>query len=297
MLLTVESFSKIRIYVDNPYVIYNVKTSSLDEASPFLASYCQGSAGDCYIMTPWLTAISADDFRPIADFVESGEYHPYIIDAGTDRAHLAGVSNVQDKKTEVLRCGAVYTLARQFNMPKLQALVISKFRTLQPYPAEELIAMTELAFGSGLSEEDGLDKLVVSYIAVSYLSLAVSPSLTDPSNQGHYFDLSTAATSQFNKLLTANSHLRNQVFTMMTGTHGSKPTADKKELKVESITTDENTPPSSLDGLLEFAADNVTDDGIHIYEDAVLKENTPPNSQLHRVPLSERTDLPVASSK
>ena len=182
VLLTVESFNKIKIYVDNPYVICSVKDSNLDEASPFLASYCQGSVGECYIMTPWLTAISADDFRPIAEFVESGEYHPYIIDAGTDRAHLAGVSNVQDKKTEVLKCGVVYTLARQFNMPKLQALVISKLRTLQPYPAEELIAMTELAFGSGLREEDGLDKLVVSYIAVSRRSLAVSPSLTDPSN-------------------------------------------------------------------------------------------------------------------
>lgn len=180
MPLTVESFNKIKIYVDNPYVIYSVKGSSLDEESPFLASYCQGSTGDCYIMTPWLTTISADDFRPIAEFVESGEYHPYIIDAGTDRAHLAGVSNVEDKKMEVLKCGVVYTLARQFNMPKLQALVISKLRTLQPYPAEELIAMTDLAFGSGLSEEDGLDKLVVSYIAVSCLSLAESPRSSDP---------------------------------------------------------------------------------------------------------------------
>ncbi|KAL8980712.1 MAG: hypothetical protein Q9205_004286 [Flavoplaca limonia] len=273
------AFNKIKIYVDNPYVIYSVKANSLDEASPFLASYCHGSTGDCYIMTPWLTTISADDFRLIVEFVESGEYHPYIIDAGTDRAHLAGVSNVEDKKMEVLKCGVVYTLARQLNMPKLQALVISKLRTLQPYPAEELIAMTDLAFGSGLSEEDGLDKLLVSYIA------------------GHYFDLSTAATSLFNKLLTANGHLRSQVFAMMAGMHGPKPTADNKEPKVESITTAENTPPSSLDDLLESAADNVTDDGIHIYQDPELKENTPPTSQLHRVPLSERTNLPVASSK
>ena len=84
---------------------------------------------------------------------------------------------------------------------------------------------------------------------------------------------------------------------MMTGTHGPKPTAEKKEPKAESITTDVNTPPSSLDGVLEFAADNVTDDGIHIYEDPELKENTRPISQLHRVPLSERKDLPVASGK
>ena len=84
---------------------------------------------------------------------------------------------------------------------------------------------------------------------------------------------------------------------MMAGTHGPKPTADNKEPKVERITTAENTPPSSLDDLLESAADNVTDDGIHIYQDPEFKENTPPTSQLHRVPLSERTNLPVASSK
>lgn len=112
--------------------------------------------------------------------MESGEYHPYIIDAGTDGAHLAGVSNMLDKKTEVLKCGVVYTLAHQFNMPKLQALVISKLKTLQPYPAEELIAMTELAFGLGLGEEKGLDKLVVSYIVVSRLSLAEFPISADP---------------------------------------------------------------------------------------------------------------------
>lgn len=84
---------------------------------------------------------------------------------------------------------------------------------------------------------------------------------------------------------------------MMAGTHGPKPTADNKEPKVESITTNKNTPPSSLDDLLGSAADDVADNSIHIYEDPELKENTPPTSQLHRVPLSERTNLPVAISK
>ena len=179
MLLIIYSFSKVKkhvkIYVDNPYVIYSVKSSSLDDASPLLASHYQDNNSDPYIWTPWLSAISGDDFRPVAEFVESGKYHPYIIDAGTDRAHLAGVSKVQDQKLEVLRCGVVYTLARQFNMPKLQSLVISKLKTLEPYPADELIAITELAFGTGLDGEDGLDKLVVDYIVVSYQSLAVVP--------------------------------------------------------------------------------------------------------------------------
>ncbi|KAI4272459.1 MAG: hypothetical protein L6R38_006594 [Xanthoria sp. 2 TBL-2021] len=280
-------FSKIKIYVENPYVIYSVKASSLDEASPLLASYCHRGKGDNYIWSPWLSAISADDFRPVAEFVESGEYHPYIIDAGTDGAHLAGVSNMLDKKTEVLKCGVVYTLAHQFNMPKLQALVISKLKTLQPYPAEELIAMTELAFGLGLGEEKGLDKLVVSYIV------------------DHYFDLSAKATSLFNKLLTADGDLRNQVFATMAGTHGSKPTASNKEPKVEAVPRvgggiemdenvidDENTPPSGLDHLLEFPADN----GIHIYEDVEAKENAPPSGNFLRVPLLERKDLPMESN-
>lgn len=130
-------------------------------------------------MSPRLSAISADDFRPVAEFIESSEYHPYMIDAGTDRACLAGVLSMRDKKAEVLKCGIIYMLAYQFNMPRLQALVISKLKTLQPFPAEELIAMTELAFGSGLGEEDGLDKVVISYIVVSRLSQEIALS-ADP---------------------------------------------------------------------------------------------------------------------
>ncbi|KAL8855720.1 MAG: hypothetical protein Q9178_007641 [Gyalolechia marmorata] len=235
--------SKVKIYVDNPIVIYSVKTSNLKEASPVLASYYRGGKDGSYIMAPWLLAISAKDFRPVAEFVESGGYHPYTIDAGTDRAHLAGVSEMEGKKMEVLKCGVIYTLARQCEMPKLQALVISKLKLLQPFPAEELIAMSELAFGSDLDEEDGLDRLVVNYIV------------------DHYFVLPDAATSRLNQLLAVKVELRRQVFATMAGTYGrdgSRPIV-KEEAKVDALTPDggrikifenkmddENTAPSSL---------------------------------------------------
>ncbi|KAL8911814.1 MAG: hypothetical protein Q9171_003082 [Xanthocarpia ochracea] len=235
--------SKVKIYVDNPIVIYSVKTSNLKEASPVLASYYRDGKDGSYIMAPWLLAISAGDFRPVAEFVESGEYHPYLIDAGTDRAHLAGVSKMEDKKMEVLKCGVIHTLARQCKMPRLQALVISKLKSLQPFPAEELIAMSELAFGSGLGEEDGLDRLVVNYIV------------------DHYFVLPDVATSRLNQLLAAKDELGRQVFAMMAGTYGrdgSRPIV-KEEAKVDALTPDggrinmledmmddENTAASSL---------------------------------------------------
>lgn len=91
----------------------------------------------------------------------------------------------------------------------------------------------------------------------------------------------------------------------MAGTHGSKPTASNKEPKVEAVPRvgggiemdenvidDENTPPSGLDHLLEFPADN----GIHIYEDVEAKENAPPSGNFLRVPLLERKDLPMESN-
>ncbi|KAL8998088.1 MAG: hypothetical protein Q9169_002781 [Polycauliona sp. 2 TL-2023] len=277
---------KVKIYIGNPYVVYSVKAIRLNEASPVLASYCQCSKGDQYIWSPWLSTISADDFRPVAEFVESGEYHPYIIDAGTERAHLTGISNVQDKEVEILKCGVIYTLACQFEMPKLQALVISKLKTLEPYPAEEFIAMSNLAFGSDLNEEDGLDKLIVSYIA------------------DNFFDLVAQATQSFNKLLTANGNLMTQVCAMKAGPPRTKPQADDKEPKIEAatrlggviqevkVTNDEGFPRSGSDRLLELAADN---NGIRIYEDEETKENTPP-SEAYRVPLSERTDLQSAKS-
>ncbi|KAL8674170.1 MAG: hypothetical protein Q9168_001421 [Polycauliona sp. 1 TL-2023] len=252
---------KIQIYVDNPYVIYRVKASNLDKASPLLASYCQGGKGNCYIWSPSLSAISAEDFRPVAEFVDSGEYHPYIIDAGTERAHLNGISNVQDKKTEVLKCGVVYTLARQFNLPKLQTLVISKLRTLKPYPAEELITMTKLAFGSGLGEGDRLDKLLVTYIA------------------DHYFDISAEATGLFNKLLKDNLDLKSQVFATMAGSTRMESTVKGKEPKIEAVTrmgggieedertNEKNSPQPNSGHSLGLVADEINEDGIRIYDD------------------------------
>lgn len=119
------------------------------------------------MMAPWLSDISAREFQFVVEYMNSNEYHPYIIDAGTDGVHLAGVSTIEEKREEVLKCGAVHVLARRFELPQLQALVISKLRLLQPFPAREFLAMTELAFGTGLGAEDGLDKLVVNYVVVS----------------------------------------------------------------------------------------------------------------------------------
>ncbi|KAL8786680.1 MAG: hypothetical protein Q9213_002615 [Squamulea squamosa] len=278
--------SKVKIYVDNPHVIYTVKTNRLNETSPVLASQFHSSKDGLYIMTPWLSAISATDFRPIAEYIESGEYHPYIIDAGTDGAHLAGLCNDQDKKIEVLKCGVVYTLAHQFDMPKLQTLVISKLRTLQPYPAKELITMTELAFGSGLDGSDGLDELVVDYIV------------------DKYFELSMAVTARFNQLLSANDALRNQVFAKMAGMYGGKATV-KEEREAEGtgkaeaatgdgndVVDDENTPPSDLAGGMGSQAEAASSEDIHVYEDVDI---TPPLGNGGRVPLSERKDLPLES--
>ncbi|KAL8767806.1 MAG: hypothetical protein Q9209_005800 [Squamulea sp. 1 TL-2023] len=284
--------SKVKIYVDNPHVIYTIKSNRLNETSPVLASQIHSSKDGLYIMTPWLSAISATDFRPIAEFIESGEYHPYIIDAGTDSAHLAGLCNIQDQKIEVLKCGVVHTIAHQFDMPKLQALVISKLKTLQPYPAEELIAMTELAFGSGLGKEDGLDELVVNYIV------------------DKYFELSMAATARFNQLLSANDTLKNQVFAKLAGTHGENTTVKKEEEEgkaeaatgdggsideINEIVDDENTPPSAFAGVMESQAEAASSEDIHVYEDVEINKNTPPLGNGGRVPLSERKDLPLES--
>ncbi|KAL8802624.1 MAG: hypothetical protein Q9223_006535 [Gallowayella weberi] len=272
------SSSRVRIYVDNPHKVFSVRRSSLDEKSPVLATHTQYSPAGCYMMAPWLSDISADEFRFIVEYINSGEYHPYIMDAGTDEAHLAGVLTAQAKKEEVLKCGAIHVLAHRFDMPALQALVISKLKALQPFPEREFLAISQLAFGTGLRDKDGLDKLVIDYMV------------------DHFYDLMRTAVDQVKDLLTTKQQLGRQVFAILAGINEPQHSI-KEEAKIEAVAgddvenpedavTDENTRPSGA-YLPDLQAKTTTECGIQIFEDAENDKESPIPIRTPRTPLSE----------
>ncbi|KAL8681202.1 MAG: hypothetical protein Q9186_002660 [Xanthomendoza sp. 1 TL-2023] len=187
-------------------------------------------------------------------------------------------SHALTKKEEVLKCGAIHVLAHRFDIPALQALVISKLRVLQPFPEREFLAMTQLAFGTGLGGRDGLDILVVDYMV------------------DHFYELMKTAIDQVKDLLMAKQQLRSQVFAIMARIN-EPPRSIKEEAEAEAVTggnvaiaegvvADENPPPS-VAYLTGLQTEATTERGIEIFEDTENDRSSPLFSDIPKAPMSE----------
>ncbi|KAL8954123.1 MAG: hypothetical protein Q9222_000005 [Ikaeria aurantiellina] len=158
---------KVKVYVGNPHVVFTIRRSGL-QASPVLDNLViHNATNGCYVMAPWLSSISGDDFGSVAEFLDRGDYHPHIVGAHSDKVHLAGITSDEERREEILKCAVVFAIAQKLEISTLQALAASKLELLQPYPAREFLALSGLAFGMGLAGQDRLDKLVVDYFSVS----------------------------------------------------------------------------------------------------------------------------------
>lgn len=129
-------------------------------------------------MSPLLSRIDAVDFRSVAEYLASGEYLPFIIDANTDYAYLDGLSGDEEGKEEIIRCGVMFKVAQRLELPKLQALALSKVKALQPYPAYEFLMVVGTTYAAGLEGDERLDKFLVQYFAVSVQHLRSLTTLT-----------------------------------------------------------------------------------------------------------------------
>lgn len=155
------------MYVGNPYTIYIIQRSNL-EPSPVLSRLVNfDSASGYYVMSPLLSSISAGDFKAVAQYLEYKECYPPIFDAETEHACLEGLHNHEDGLEVIGQCGVVTVVAQKLEMPELQALAVSKFKGLQPFPASHFLAVTGLLFGSGLVREGPMYEFVIEYLAVS----------------------------------------------------------------------------------------------------------------------------------
>ncbi|KAL8987017.1 MAG: hypothetical protein Q9177_003741 [Variospora cf. flavescens] len=163
--------SMVNVYVGNPWQIFRVRHTKLG-LSPVLYNIVTFTPGDGYsAMLPLLSRIDPADFRPIAEYIEVGEYIPFIMDPDTDYAYLDGLSGHDESRAQVIQSGVIFNFARLLEMPGLQSLALSKFKALKPYPAYEFLVVAGTSFGSGLAGDDRLDKFLVQYFAKHYLSL------------------------------------------------------------------------------------------------------------------------------
>lgn len=100
-------------------------------------------------MSPELSRLDPDVFTAVAEYLDRGEYGPNILDEG-------GLEDTLDPESlvhEVTRCGTIYAMAQELDVPGLQALVFRKLQALAPYhqPAE-VLDVVALVFARG--EED-----------------------------------------------------------------------------------------------------------------------------------------------
>ena len=149
-------------------------------------------------MSPLLSSLSPDTFKPIAQYLDYGEYYPNLLDEGTEHARLEDLYSYEQRVEEIQRCGGAYAMAQKLEIGGLRALAFRKLRVLGPWPRGgvlEVVGMVEfsepgpsVSFSSPSSsssskeakekgkeekvaEGDGMRGFVVSYLKNNFLEL------------------------------------------------------------------------------------------------------------------------------
>lgn len=201
----------VMIYVDNPHKMFKVKRSGMD-ASPLLSNLLtHHPKNGWYVMSPMLSSLDADDFRPIGEYIDRREYHPNILDDGTVHVRFEGDLNSEMLRFQVVRCGTVYQVARMLEMPGLQDLAFRKLKALAPhYQALEILTVIELLFDIGSPE---IRQYLTQHVA------------------DHYWNLVLAETEKTVVVMCANEELAKGVFRKLSG--------KEDELKMEFVKEEE----------------------------------------------------------
>ena len=184
------------IYVDNPHKRFKVQRSRLDASPPLAKLLTHHPENGWYIMSPLLSSIDANDFRPVGEYIDRREYHPNILDDGTVHVRLEGDLSPENIRQEVLRCGTIYQLAQMLEMPGLQHLVFRKLKALARTPLKEILVVVELVFQVGGPE---IREFLTRHVAE------------------HYWDLVLVETERMVEVMSANEELAKGVFGILSG--------------------------------------------------------------------------------
>ncbi len=124
-----------------------------------------------YAMSPTLSQLDKDDFMPIGQFLERGEYDPNILDEGTEWVRLETNVSGQDAGEEVMRCGIIYDIARTLELPGLQHLAFRKLKALaknEPHKPFAILCVVDHVFKHA---QPDMRRYLVEYLAEQFWSL------------------------------------------------------------------------------------------------------------------------------
>jgi hypothetical protein len=216
LTLIPSSPNRVIIYVDNPYKNFSVKRSGLD-ASPLLQNLIAYNPEiGWYVMSPLLSTLKEDEFLPVSQYLERGEYDPNILDEGTDYVRLETELTEAKRGGEAVRCATIYSIAQVLELPGLQDLAIRKLKALatrEPHHPFAILCVVESIF-------DQADKDLRQYL-VQYLA-------------DHYWDLVLAETVKMAEVMRGIGDLEKSVFRLLAGPVETDANMDADvEIKIE----------------------------------------------------------------
>ena len=158
------------IYIGNPYKIFPVKLSSLQQ-SPLLQGSLKSQGNEFYIMNPILSDLDAQQFVSIAEYLNHSEYSPKLLERGTIDERLENVSSKKMRSDVLVQCGLLYKLAGKLQLPQMQDLCFQKLKAIKNPPVPELLTVVRLLFPNGHNADDLIHDYVVSYFSEHYYEI------------------------------------------------------------------------------------------------------------------------------
>lgn len=152
-----------------------------------------------YIMAPVLSQMNKNDFFPVGQYLERGEYDPNILDEGTDWVRLVTNVSGQDAGDEVIRCATIYDIAGKLEIAGLRDLAFRKLKALaknEPHQSSAILSAVDIVFKHA---EPDMRQYLVEYLAEQF------------------YDLITEEHILLVGVMKGNDYLRRNVFRLLAG--------------------------------------------------------------------------------
>ena len=112
------------------------------------------------------TDISPNEFNPVRDFLDNGEFTPHLIES-EESERLCQVITEDEKDTAAETIAKVYLTASKIQFAELQSLCVRKLRALYPLSAKYLLIVIRIVTrtdASGCEAEESAEEWLVDHV-------------------------------------------------------------------------------------------------------------------------------------
>lgn len=125
-------------------------------------------------MSPFLSGLKKDEFHPVGEYLERGEYNPNILDEGTEYVRLAIEMTEAERGEEAVRSATIDSIAQLLELPGLQDLAFRKLKALATWDPHQAFAILCVVESNFEKAADDLRQYLVQYLADHYWELVLA---------------------------------------------------------------------------------------------------------------------------